>query len=100
MVDRTDDPEVRARLLRMVLNCPSGRLEASLGDGEWIEPEYRTSIAVVRDGPLWVRGGIPIEAPDGFVYEVRNRVTLCRCGQSSNHPFCDGTHEAIGFRVP
>ena len=100
MIERTDDPEVRARLLRMVMNCPSGRLVVSLGDDELIEPEYLPSIAVVPDGPLWVRGCIPIEAPDGFVYEVRNRVTLCRCGQSGNRPFCDGTHEQTGFKAP
>ena len=35
---------------------------------------------------------------DGFAYEVRNRVTLCRCGASKNKPFCDGSHAAIKFR--
>ncbi len=100
MIKRTDDPEVRARLLSMILHCPSGRLQVSLGDGELLEPEFLPSIAVVPDGPLWVRGGIPIEAPDGFTYEVRNRVTLCRCGQSRNKPFCDGTHEKVDFKAP
>lgn len=53
---------------------------------------------MIRDGPLWVRGGIPVESSDGATYEVRNRVTLCRCGRSSNKPFCDGTHKGVGFR--
>jgi CDGSH-type Zn-finger protein len=100
MIKRTDNPEVRARLLRMVAHCPSGRLVASLGDDGPLEPEYVPSIAAVENGPLWVRGGIPIEAPDGFVYEVRNRVTLCRCGQSKNKPFCDGSHSRTGFKAP
>jgi CDGSH-type Zn-finger protein len=100
MIERTADPEVRTRLLRMVQNCPSGRLEASLADGTPLEPEFAPSIAVVPDGPLWVRGGIPIEDAEGFVYELRNRVTLCRCGRSGNMPFCDGTHDEIGFKAP
>lgn len=99
MIERTADPEVRTRLLRMVANCPSGRLETSLPDGNSIEPEFNPSIAIVPNGPIWVRGGIPIEDEDGFVYELRNRVTLCRCGQSSNIPFCDGTHDEIGFKA-
>jgi CDGSH-type Zn-finger protein len=55
-------------------------------------------VAICRDGPLLVRGGIPVESEDGRPYEVRNRVTLCRCGHSRNKPFCDGTHDQIGFR--
>jgi hypothetical protein len=60
-----------------------------------IEPMFEPPIGVVLDshtgldGALWVRGGIPIESADGKKYEVRNRVTLCRCGKSENKPFCD-----------
>ncbi|HET8688843.1 MAG TPA: CDGSH iron-sulfur domain-containing protein [Methanosarcina sp.] len=42
-----------------------------------------------------MRGGIPIESADGKQYEIRNRVTLCRCGKSRNKPFCDGSHVEI-----
>jgi hypothetical protein len=100
MIKRADDPEVQGRIMRMVRNCPSGRLELLSQDGETLEPEFVPSIAAVTNGPLWVRGGIRIQAPDGFVYEVRNRVTLCRCGESKNMPFCDGTHDAIKFEAP
>lgn len=100
MIQFSDDPEVRARILRMVENCPSGRLVVWTEGGQALEPEFRPSIAATTDGPLWVRGGIPIEAPDGFVYEVRNRVTLCRCGHSRNKPFCDGSHEQVKFTAP
>jgi hypothetical protein len=71
-----------------------------LETGEDIEPVFEPSIGLVEDtargvsGPLWVRGGIPIVAADGETYEVRNRVTLCRCGRSSNKPYCDGAHAA------
>ncbi len=101
MVERTGDPEVRARVEVMIDNCPSGRLQWAPAEGAApVEPAYRVSIATIPDGPLWVRGGIPVEAPDGLTYEVRNRVALCRCGQSGNKPFCDGTHKAVNFRAP
>jgi len=38
-----------------------------------------------------------VESADGFGYEVRNRVTLCRCGRSGNKPFCDGSHVECHF---
>ncbi|WP_395157192.1 CDGSH iron-sulfur domain-containing protein [Ilumatobacter sp.] len=34
---------------------------------------------------------------DGTTLETRNRVTLCRCGQSAAKPLCDGAHKAAGF---
>jgi CDGSH-type Zn-finger protein len=99
MVRTTSDSAVRARLQQMVELCPSGRLaHAPDAGGEPVEPQFEPSIAVIQDGPLWVRGGIPVESSDGTTYEVRNRVTLCRCGHSNNKPFCDGTHKEVGFR--
>jgi len=71
--------------------------------GEPLEPEYVPSISLVQDpandcsGPLWLRGGVQLVGADGFDYEIRNRMTLCRCGASKNKPFCDGSHVSIGF---
>lgn len=79
-------------------DCPSGRLVAVKKDGTALEPGFEPGISLVEDpyrkasGPLWVKGGIPVESSKGFKYEVRNRVTLCRCGRSVNKPFCDGSH--------
>ena len=39
-----------------------------------------------------------VEADEGNVLFEGERAALCRCGGSSNKPFCDGTHEKIGFR--
>ncbi len=98
MIRATSDPEVQERLQHMVSLCPSGALDHAPAQGvDPVEPAFEPSIGVVRDGPLWVRGGIPIESSDGTTYEVRNRVTLCRCGHSNNKPFCDGMHKEVGF---
>ena len=98
LTERSDDPEARQTAIEQAGNCPSGRLVAWEKDGQAVEPHLEPSIGLVENpltgasGPIWVRGGIPIEAADGTVYEVRNRVTLCGCGQSTNKPFCDGCH--------
>ncbi len=104
-VNQTQNPAVRANFIRQVGNCASGRLVArDRMSQEDLEPDLPVSIGLVEDpaqgcsGPLWLRGRIPVVAADGFEYEVRNRVTLCRCGQSNNKPFCDGTHASIKFR--
>ena len=105
-VGRTHDPKVKSNFLRQAGQCPSGRLVAWDKKTETaIEPELPVSIGLIEDpaqgcsGPIWVRGGVQIESEaDGHKYEVRNRVTLCRCGQSQNKPFCDGTHAAVKFK--
>lgn len=103
---RADDAEGLALFEREVSHCPSGRLRAWLSealDEPVAEPDLEPSIGVVTDpaagvaGPLWVRGGIPIVDAEGEPYEVRNRVTLCRCGVSQNKPFCDGSHIPAHF---
>jgi CDGSH-type Zn-finger protein len=85
------------RLREMTWHCPSGRIALRHATGDEIEPELPQDIAVVPGGPLWVRGRIPITSADGSQWEPRNRVALCRCGQSRNKPFCDGTHSEIHF---
>jgi len=94
-----DDPEVRERMKGMVEHCPSGRLAwAESVDAPEHEPEFEQGIAAIRNGPLWVRGGVKVVGSDGEEYEVRNRQTLCRCGYSQNKPFCDGSHQLVRFR--
>jgi CDGSH-type Zn-finger protein len=105
-VHDTDDPEKRAIVEHQASHCPSGRLVVTRhGGGEPIELNLDPSIVLLEDpqenasGPIWARGGITITSADGFTYEIRNRVTLCRCGQSKNKPFCNGTHAHVGFRA-
>ncbi|WP_410209572.1 CDGSH iron-sulfur domain-containing protein [Aquirhabdus sp.] len=88
----------------MVHNCAGGRL--LVWDRETQQPiESKETIGIhpIEDpsigcsGPLMVRGGVRVESADGQSYEIRNRQALCRCGQSSNKPFCDGTHASFKY---
>ena len=104
LVKTSDDPEHRKIALDEAGECPSGRIVLKDKDGNIIEPQLPPSIGLIEDvpagfsGPIWVRGGIPVESADGFEYERRNRVTLCRCGHSNNKPFCDGRHLEFKFK--
>jgi CDGSH-type Zn-finger protein len=96
-VQQVDDPDLRAELVAQLEACPSGTLTYTLPEGLESERPHEPEIAVVRDGPLWLRGGVRLVSSDGFVYEPRGRVALCRCGRSENKPFCDGSHKDAGF---
>lgn len=105
LIEQTDNPDARELVIREANHCPAGRLVVhDKKTGKVIEHKLPTSIGIVEDpalgcsGPLWVRGGIRIESHDGKPYEVRNRVTLCRCGASANMPFCNGSHASIKFK--
>ena len=105
-VAHTDDPEIRSMFLRQVHHCPAGRLVAfDKAAGTTIEEHLPVSIVLIEDpvedcsGPIWLRGGILLTSVDGYQYEVRNRMTVCRCGASRNKPFCDGSHASIKFKA-
>lgn len=104
LTEHSADQKSKEIAIQEACDCPSGRLIAwEKRSGQPHEPKFEPSISVVEDtvqkvsGPLWAKGGIPVEAVDGFQYEVRNRATLCRCGRSGNKPFCDGAHVRVKF---
>jgi CDGSH-type Zn-finger protein len=90
----SQNPESKKIAVEEACECPSGRLVAcDKKTGKTIEPKLDPSIGVPNYGPLCVKGGVSVESADGSTYEIRNRVTLCRCGKSANKPFCDGSHQ-------
>ena len=60
-------------------------------------PEARGTITVRPNGPYRVEGGVPLESPDGNLYELKPAYSLCRCGKSANKPYCDKSHQECGF---
>lgn len=83
------DPD---NVVEIIDACPSGALRYERADGK---PERRPPvnlIAVRENGPYAVHASVELGgAPAGY------RLTLCRCGASSNKPFCDRSHAAVKF---
>jgi CDGSH-type Zn-finger protein len=53
-----------------------------------------------KNGPYIVEGSVDLYDTDGNQITLdKPRIALCRCGASSNKPFCDGTHSKIGFQA-
>ena len=84
-------------IVNAVKECPSGALGYYMNaDGK---PEDKKEILleaikveVIDGGPLMVYGTLNVKHTDGNE-EVKKRATaFCRCGKTSNKPFCDGSH--------
>ena len=105
LTEQSSDPEARRMAIREASMCPGGRLTAwDKSSGKPFEFRFEPSLGLIEDvtigssGGLWIRGGIALRRETGKTYEIRNRVVVCRCGQSANKPYCDGTHAAIKWR--
>ena len=100
----SENQQKRNLAVKEATNCPSGRLViVDKKTGKVIEKNLELSISLIEDpqlnvsGPIWLKGGIPVESSDGSTYENRYRQTLCRCGKSENKPFCKGNHVTAAF---
>ena len=102
------DPEARPwvcvdqadaeRIAEAVVTCPTGALHfRRLDGGPQEEPPVETTVEPRPNGPLFARGRLRIVDANGATLREDTRVALCRCGASSNKPFCDGSHRRIGF---
>ena len=67
-----------------------------------IRARYRqtmVTIETIKNGPYIVTGEVELIDSDGNKFPVEKRMALCRCGASTEKPFCDGTHSKIGFKA-
>src|SRR3712207_4171827 len=85
-------------LARAVERCPTGALRYERLDGGPQEEPQQPAVAIpIDDGPLVVMGQLRIQDPLGGTSGEETRVTLCRCGNSRNQPYCDNSHVAGGL---
>lgn len=82
-------------LVAVAHNCPSGAIQYERHDGGPAESAPPVNQLRLREnGPYALHAPLRIAGlADGY------RATLCRCGQSNNKPWCDGSHVAAGFNA-
>lgn len=89
-------------IINQVNNCPSGALSYlsnSTNKENVKEPDFQDIVIEAKpNGPLFVYGNIKIKKADGTLSEKNNVTAFCRCGNSKNKPFCDGSHLEAGFK--
>ena len=66
------------------------------GDHPYIEA---LAIKTAPNGPVLCSGPLTLRSADGSATFAGPKAALCRCGQSQNKPFCDGTHSKVGFEA-
>ena len=78
--------------------CPSGALSYTKDGVLYKDRDREPAITVSKNGPYYVVGGIESKDPMGSKPESKEHYTLCRCGASTNKPFCNGAHWDINFK--
>lgn len=58
------------------------------------------TVECIENGPYIVKNARKLERASGQDLGAEERMALCRCGQSSDKPHCDGTHRDVGFEAP
>ena len=89
------DPDAATpeQVIETIRSCPSGALSYSVDgveqrDGEGVEPV----VMIAPNGPYAIKGRIELAGIEWGAGASREHYDLCRCGQSKNKPFCDGSH--------
>ncbi|MEM7113516.1 MAG: CDGSH iron-sulfur domain-containing protein [Chloroflexota bacterium] len=81
--------------------CPSGALTYSRHDGGAEEAvSTNNTILIMDSGEYRIRGNVALTTMTGESLASEHRLTLCRCGESKNKPFCDNSHREAGFAAP
>ena len=79
--------------------APGTLTDDQLSQEEGESNSGKLTITPAKNGPLLVQGPVEIISADGESRCEGSNGALCRCGGSSNKPFCDGTHKKIGFEA-
>lgn len=91
-------------IAKVIHKCPSGALSYQLANqskdqnkGTTMDSEL-VKVIISENGPYLIKGNFIVEDGAGNKVDTKQTVAFCRCGASSNKPFCDGTHKKVEFK--
>lgn len=86
-------------LKAQINQCPSGVLSYYMkGDENQESHRLETKVKVLENGPLLIYGTLNVVDKDGNATTQNKTTAFCRCGQSQNKPYCDGSYVKADFR--
>ena len=88
------------QMVDQVSKCPSGALSYFMNGEEKnaTGTQVESTVEVSPNGPLLVYGNITVKNSNGATSAKHKVTAFCRCGASSNKPYCDGSHRKIDFK--
>ena len=96
----TPESSTTEAVINQVKQCPSGALSYYMNNASGQEEEVsaESKVEVIKNGPLLVYGNITVKDHNGNETRKSRVTAFCRCGESRNKPYCDGTHIKSGFQ--
>jgi len=88
------------KIVSQIKKCPSGALSYFMNEeagGSPVKVEAETIVETMLNGPLMVYGNVIVKDSKGTLTKKNSATAFCRCGSSSNKPYCDGSHKKIDF---
>ena len=88
------------QIVSQIKKCPSGALSYFMNEeasDSSVKVEAETIVETIPNGPLMVYGNVTVKDSKGTLTKKNNATAFCRCGSSSNKPYCDGSHKKINF---
>jgi len=97
------------KIIAIVNECPTDALTFSWDDKKKQEESTEeiakteekvstTKVQIMENGPAIISGDFTLIGKRGVKLAQADTIALCRCGHSSNQPFCDGTHNRVGYK--
>ncbi|GCC52678.1 hypothetical protein SanaruYs_29160 [Chryseotalea sanaruensis] len=96
----TPEHSTTEKIVAQIKKCPSGALSYYMNsdtEQTQVEVKSETIVETSPNGPLLVYGNVVIKDKEGILTKKNNVTAFCRCGASSNKPYCDGSHKRINF---
>lgn len=97
------DQSDKQKIMDQIDQCPSGALsyhadDATSNSATNSDETHSVQVEVIPDGPLAVKSDCTIVLSDGSSIKREKASYFCRCGDSENKPFCDGSHKRVNFK--
>jgi uncharacterized Fe-S cluster protein YjdI len=91
------------RMIQQINRCTPGALSYYYNDPEKQQPAEKPACREVvaeeiLNGPILIFSDLTVKKHNGEIEHKSQPVALCRCGNTKNHPYCDGSHEKANFK--